>query len=70
MLSDSVGLKEKPYVDDRGENIRGYGSFRNNQVGGRGTDEDNQSRDELGSLDKRKNHKLFKEQLGCVYMES
>ena len=66
MLTGSVGLKGKPY---RGEDTRGYVSSGNNRVGGRRTNEDIQGRDELGSLDERKNHKFFKEKPGCVCME-
>ena len=59
MLSGSVGLKGKPYMDDLGENTKGHEGSGNNRVGGRGTDEDNQSKDEPGSLNERKKHKLF-----------
>ena len=46
-------------MDDLGENTKGHEGSRNNRVGGRGTDEDNQSKDEPGSLNERKKHKLF-----------
>ena len=46
-------------MDDLGENTKGHEGSGNNRVGGRGTDEDNQSKDEPGSLNERKKHKLF-----------
>ena len=69
MLSGSISLKGKPYMDDRGEDIRGHVSSGNSWVDGKGTNKDNQGRDEPGSLDEIKNHKFFKEQPGCVHME-
>ena len=69
VLSSSVILKGKPYMDNRGENIRGHGTSGNNQVGERGTNENNQGRGKLGSLNDRKNHKFFEKQPGRVHVE-
>ena len=59
VLPGSVGLKGKPYLDDRGKNPRGYEGFRDDWVGGRRIDKDNQGRDEPSHLNEEKNHRFF-----------
>ena len=69
MLLGGVGLKRKPYLDDRGKDAKSHRGSRDNRVGGRRIDKGNQGKDESSYFNEGENYSFFERKPRHLCME-